>query len=101
MTDSDDIRYQEALRRYQVEIAQYEEAAHLYKLQLQDFKEGDPRPRRPIPPIPPMRTLKLVFVEAEDAKTDFNAGVEAAALALESVGEKDFADWVRRQKRDP
>jgi hypothetical protein len=101
MTNADDLRYQEALRRYQVEVGEYEKAVTAYKAQLQTLKEDDVRPSRPIPPIPPMRSVKLEFAgEVPAGSSDvFNEGVETAALSLEMVGERELAAWVRRQKR--
>lgn len=104
MTDPADIRYQEQLRQYQVDVASYEAAVKKYKQKLRELKEGDIRPARPIPPIPPIRPVKLVFAEenqdstqAED--THFNDGVEAAAQALAEVGESELAAWVRKRRK--
>lgn len=99
MTD-DDLRYQEALRRYQVEVAQYETAVREYKKQLSSLKESEAKPSRPIPPIPPMKALKFTFGENETAPdTGFNEGIESAAQSLEAVNERELAAWVRKQKR--
>jgi len=103
VTDPDDIRYQEALRQYQVDVAAYETAAKKYKQKLHELKDGDIRPSRPIPPIPPVRPVKLAFAEAtQETRVEdvhFNDGVDAAAKALESVGEKELANWVRKHRR--
>ncbi len=96
----DDIHYQEALRRYQVEVSNYERQVREYKERLHTLGKDDVRPSKPIPPIPPMKPIKLQ-VPAEQAPVldGYNEGVEAAAEALEQVGEKELAAWVRKQKR--
>lgn len=97
-----DMAYQEALRRYQVDIAKFEVEVEKYRKAVNSLKEGDPRPISPIPPILPVRPVKLKFAEEDPLSAElgtFNEGVEAAAVSLEDVGEKDLAAWVRRHKR--
>jgi hypothetical protein len=97
VNDPKDIQYQEAMRRYQVDVAKYETAVQQYKEELR--KDGEFKPSRPIPPIPPIKPLKLSFVTENTEVGTFNEGIEAAAISLEMVGERELAGWVRSQKR--